>query len=41
MLGVKKNQDDVETYTNSNLEERKRVDGSCEQDILCGNEISC
>ena len=34
-----KNQDDVETYMDANLEEGESVDGSREQDSLYGNEI--
>ena len=36
-MGVKKKRDDVETYTDANLEEGECVGGS-EQDNLYGNE---
>ena len=37
---IRKNQDDVDTYTDANMEEGESVDGSHrEQDSLYGNEI--
>ena len=38
-VGMKKKQDDLETYTDENLEEGESVDGCREEDSLYGNEI--